>query len=88
MRWDVEKMLTNEFNLVLPIPVGAIKRLSEKIFNFLTFFSLDWKMITVDMFSKNIKPNVCKIFSQMDVLLNNKTLKNIYNLHEHKVNIY
>lgn len=45
-------------------------------------------MITVDMFSKNIKPNVYKNFSQMDVLLNNKTLKNIYNLHEHKVNIY
>lgn len=64
------------------------KRLSKKFFNILTFFSLDWKMITVDMFSKNIKPNVCKNFSQMDVLLNNKTLKNIYNLHEHKVNIY
>lgn len=45
-------------------------------------------MITVDMFSKNIKPNVCKNFSHMDVLLNNKTLKNIYNLHEHKVKIY
>lgn len=33
MRWDVEKMLTNEFNLVLPIPVGA----RDEARNFLIF---------------------------------------------------
>lgn len=63
------------------------KRLSKKIFNFLTFFFFRLKNDN-RCFLKNIKPNVCKNFSQMDVLLNNKTLKNIYILHEHKVNIY
>lgn len=49
-------------------------------------------MITVDMFSKNIKPNILMFVKTshkwMCVLLNNKTLKNIYKLHEHNVNIY
>lgn len=86
------EMLTDEFNLVLPIPVGARDK-ARKFLLFLTFFfSLDWKMITVDMFSKNIKPNILMFVKTshkwMCVLLNNKTLKNIYKVHEHNVNIY
>lgn len=49
-------------------------------------------MITVDMFSKNIKPNILMFVKTshkwMCVLLNNKTLNNIYKVHEHNVNIY